>query len=141
MVKFNKERMLADLNKFGDSYNYPIYCSVVDIDNFFSNGRPKLGFAAITDNDELIMVEYPAMGILENEIIHRLPLEYMIKCNIKNNLFGLGWILKTVFRINGKKVKYNINVTKKIGGNSDFDEQPENSDGFVHTFRCWQARL
>lgn len=74
MVKFNSENMTEALDRFGKQYKYPIYASIRNMTGFFSRPSDVIsGYAAITDDNFLILVQIPVFGTINDAEYFQLP--------------------------------------------------------------------
>lgn len=130
--------MLEALDKFGRKYSYPLYLTVADMSSFFSSGRnQRLGFAAISDIDELLLIQYPLFGLAEPVYLSFSSL------SLESAKFGklLGTHrVKLVFRADGKKMRYNLTIASKVAM-TDLYEQEQNLYGFIDTLKKWAASI
>ena len=121
-LKANDDIMNDMLGEFGVGYNAPCYISINDFSGFLAsnkNGRP--GYAAYTDNGELLLVQDNIMGArqiiltkdtvtsVESRKMLLLPQQYVQIKGLQDN----------------KKYYYKIYIPFKVAGKFPF--QPENS--------------
>lgn len=134
-MKFTDEFMKKSLDRFGENYKYPVFASIYCRSGFFSRYRAKTGFLAVTDDDRLLVVEYSALGISENEYIFspqdlkNLKIKKLALMNVHS--------IKAVFVVGRKKIRLDIAVSEKVGG-GNFPEQPENYVNIIETLKSWQ---
>lgn len=136
-MKFDSKLMYSDLEWFGESYNYPVYISLLDKSSFFcSNTKPHAGFTAISDSGNLLIVHYSLLGMLGASKPEYLsfPLLSLNKLKISKFPFLNGSTIKLEFLVNGKKYRYTISMPGKVA-NTDLYEQEQNYYGFLDTLR------
>lgn len=135
MIKYTDDFMKKSLASFGEYYKYPVFGSMYCRSSFFSRYNAKAGFLAVTDDDRLLAVEYPALGTSKNEYIFSAHDIKSLK--IKKLVLMPAHSIKAVFRINRKTIKLDIVVAGIVQG-ENFPEQPENYRNFIETLKSWQ---
>ncbi len=133
-MKFTDEFMKKSLDRFCENYKYPVFASIYCRSGFFSRYNAKTGFLAVTDDDKLLVVEYSALGISENEYI--FSPQDLKSFKIKKLALMPAYSVKAVFKINRKTIKLDVAVSKKVSC-SNFSEQEENTDNFIQTLESW----
>lgn len=135
-MKVTNINMLEALDKFDRRYSYPIYATVCDMSSFFSSRRrQRMAFAAISDHDELLLVQYPFFGLGDPIYLDFSSLS-LVKAKF-SKLFGTHRI-QLIFRVDGKKQRYDLTIAKKVV-TTDLYEQDQNLYGFIDTLRKWAA--
>lgn len=128
MFKVSKENMLEALDEFGESYNCPVYISIVNMSGFFSS-RTNIhyGYAAITDSGCIIIAEY---SLLAEQARYTIPIDDIRALKAKRLMLGLGHNINLETICEGKKLKLEIGVSQKVKSGG-IDEQKQNSELFM----------
>lgn len=128
MFKVSKELMEESLEVFGESYNCPVYISIVNMSSFFSSRRNiHYGYAAITDSGCIIITEY---SLFSEQARYTIPLDSIKSLKVKKVLFGLGHNIKLESMCEGKKLRLEISVSNKAP-KKEFEEHKENAELFM----------
>ncbi len=141
MPRFNKENMIAELDRFGKTYKYPVFVTV-SVQNGILGAKPIIrhGYAAISDDHFLLIVDYESADS-EEAVCHRLPVTGMSSVRVrkadKMNIFTV-----RLKGITSESKKYRIKVT--VAGTeveNGLPDQVENCAKFVERFRKWSGEI
>lgn len=137
MIKFTDDFMKKNLSAFRENYKYPVYSSMSCRSGFFSRYRTDFGFIAVTDDDRLLVVEYLPFGTDKSYILSACNLK---KLKIKKLKLMPVYSVKTVFKCDGKTIKFDMSVSLKVAG-CQFSEQEENALNLIETLKNWQKYI
>lgn len=141
MVKFDSENMVAALERFGKQYKYPIYASTRNVTGFCSRARDVTsGYAAISDDNFLILVQIPVFGTLNDAEYFQLPVLGIKKLKLKKVPLLNSYVIDIKGIADGKKYRFKINTVSKVGGKG-FPEQSVNYSGFIERLKKWSDEI
>lgn len=140
MIEYTREFMESQLDKFDVSYKYPIVASVIDKTGFFSTQKPRPAFCAVSDRNELLLVEYPAYGLVSNGIEYSLSSLCLKSMKVSKVPLINEYIVSTSFRTEKKTERVKIYA---VAGtlNKEFSEQKENVESFIQIMREWKNSI
>lgn len=132
-----KQEMLSALDQCGCGYIYPVYCNILDKGSFLStNLNIHYGFLAITDRNELFVVDY---NLLKEKTVSCYPAASFKSIKIsKVPLLGSYNVTVDILPAfpGDKRRIYKYTIGSKILG-SDFDEQGQNLQGIINVLKSW----
>lgn len=142
MVKFNSENMTEAIERFGKQYKYPIYASIRNMAaGFFSRPSDVIsGYAAVTDDNFLILVQIPVFGTLNDAEYFQLPVLGIRRLKVKKTAVLNAYTVDIRGVADGKKYGFRIVTVSKVGGKG-FPEQPVNHAGFIEKLKRWSDEL
>ena len=112
MVKFSDEIMREQLELFGESFEYPVYCTSAVSKGLFSSGAFTTGYAAIS-GAYLLIVRYDLAGTFSGKpILERVPLASIIKVKIREIVLLKGYRVEIQTRSENKKIKCRLSISK-----------------------------
>lgn len=128
-----KADMISALDKFGVGYRCPVYAGVRNMTFFASRSNQKFGYAALSDNDSLIIADY---DMLMKESLYEIPLLSILSVKAKRMpIIGTN-IVKLEFLYEGKKMRFDLTISPKVIG-SDFDEQGGNAEALINELKYY----
>ena len=132
MMRYDDTEMRRVLDECGESYRYPVYCSVGIIDNFFLRGRPMQAYAAVSDT-YLYIVSYSTLGVFSGEgKMFRIPLAGINRLTVRRMLLMHGYNIDIKARADGKSIRLKLNISAAFLGTADkFPEQNVNVDALT----------
>lgn len=141
MVKFNSENMTEALERFGKQYKYPIYASIRNMTGFFSRPSDVIsGYAAVTDDNFLILVQIPVFGTINDAEYFQLPVLGIKRLKIKKSPLINIYTVDIRGIADGKKYRFKITIASKVGGKG-FPEQTSNHAGFIEKLKKWSDEI
>lgn len=141
MVKFNSENMTEALDRFGKQYKYPIYASIRNMTGFFSRPSDVIsGYAAVTDDNFLILVQIPVFGTINDAEYFQLPVLGIKKLKLKKTAILNVYTVDIRGIADGKKYRFKIVTVSKVAGKG-FPEQTANHAGFIDKLKRWSDEI
>ncbi len=141
MVKFNSENMTEALDRFGKQYKYPIYASIRNMTGFFSRPSDVIsGYAAVTDDNFLILVQIPVFGTINDAEYFQLPVLGIKKLKLKKTAILNAYTVDIRGIADGKKYRFKIVTVSKVTGKG-FPEQTANHAGFIERLKRWSDEI
>ncbi len=130
MVKFSDEIMREQLELFGESFEYPVYCTSAVSKGLFSSGAFTTGYAAIS-GAYLLIVRYDLAGTFSGKpILERVPLASITKVKIREIVLLKGYRVEIQTRSENKKIKCRLQFLENVVG-AEFPEQQQNARGLA----------
>lgn len=126
--------MMEALDGFMMPYNYPVYSMVFNMSSFFASRKnSSYGFLAVNDNGYFLVAEYSIFG---EKGRHLIMFDNISKLKVKKAAFGLSCRIILEALCEGKKLRLDISVPLKVGGNG-FDDQKQNLQHLIDALsRC-----
>lgn len=141
MAKFNSENMTEALDRFGQNYEFPVYASITNMSSFFSKSTDMMaGYAAVTDDHFLLLVQIPLLGNLENANYFRLPVLGIKQLKVKKVPLVNSYNVDIKGVADGKKYRFKFVTASKVAGKG-FPEQGENSLAFIERLKKWSEEI
>jgi hypothetical protein len=141
MTKFNSESMTEALDRFGQNYKFPVYASITNLSGFFSRSTDMMsGYAAVTDDHFLLLVQVPLFGNSVNADYFRLPVLGIKQLKVKKLPLFNSYSVDVRGIADGKKYRFKFVTVSRVAGNG-FPEQGENSLALIEKLKKWSEEI
>lgn len=141
MTRYNSENMLAELDRFGRAYKYPINVSVTRLTGLFGTDKEIMqGYAAVVTEGFLLLALIPADVLLDEPQYHKLPVLGMSCLKVKKSPEMDVYTIKANGTEDGNRYKYIITAVGKSDKES-FPQQYKNCNGFIGLLTKWSKEL
>lgn len=132
--RFTKDNMSLALDKFGVGYSSPVYTGICNMTGVLASRKNQhYGYAALSDNNSLIIADY---NLLITETLYEIPLLSIRSIKVSKMPIAGTYTVKIEFLYEGKKMRFILTIPPKVFG-SDFDEQKDNAERLINELKSY----